>query len=653
MGPTDSAFGSNNPFRQKPAGDPSFSSPAITTSGYAAAPSSSFLAAASKAATPPPLTSFRTADAEHGREHENEHEGRGDHAPVQPKPKKIVKRVRVQSPPPSSPEDITPVRRFAPEDDESDDSSSLDSADENEQVDPFNSASAEPEANVLDDVRPLPRPPPNPFSKTLQDLEQGAPGAEGQATAGGKAAMDVDSFKRLLLTGYADIPSPTGGARADAGASPPQPPQNPPHDGASITDASSISRQSTAEPVQETPRTSHEISEADESEERRTVLPLSPLSLVQSASGRKKPPPPSSRHGKLIKLELGEDEKTKREEASSISIDTSLHRRKSSLQSLSPPSASDINKPLPLPPTRAAGEEDLDSPFDREAAGKLPESFAALTTNPRPATPPPGTTRDRSGSQASTQTISSVQRRPAAPPPRRSGHARTDSNPPSIAPHPADEDPPRSSLESSRSRTDSLRVNVSSERNPSAPAPPPPRRPTHSRHGSSLTSPTVAKFPSSPSPSASSENRSPGAAGANAMDQVNLGVTPTGTPGREGSVKLSPPPPPPARHLSTRRTQSINHVDIGSVLGPRKAGRDREGGGAPPPPPPRPRTRGSNKSLSGADAFGTSRPGTSGEAEKANAEIADVNSGSGGDIMEQLKALQQEVEAARKASGSS
>lgn len=637
MGSTAPAFGSNNPFRQKPAGDPSFSSPAITTSGSAAAPSSGFLDAASKAATPPPLTSFRTAatDDEHGREHE--HEGREDNAPVQLKPKKVVKRVRVQSPPPSSPDDVTPVRPYAP--DYQDDDSSLDSADE-EHVDPFGSEPAELESSAPDDPPIHSRPPPNPFAKTLQDLGHGAQDMEGQATAGGKGAMDVDSFRRLLLTGQANVP----GA---AGASPAQP-QHPPHDGASITDASSVSRQSVADVIAETPRTSHEISETEESEERRTVVPSSPLAPVHTTSGRKKPPPPSSRHGKLIKLDLGADKKTileGRRPGSSISIDTSLHGRKSSVQSLSPPSASDVNKPLPLPPTRPSEEEDLDSPFDREAAGKLPESFAALSTGPRTPTPPPAQTRDRSGSQTSTLTTSSAHRKPVAPPPRRSGHARTNSKPSSIYSTTADEDPPRSSLESSRSHADSLRVNISSERNQSAPAPPAPRRPNHARQGSSFTSPTSANVLSFPSPGAGGESRSPG------------GTPASETPGREGQAKLSPPPPPPTRQPSTRRTNSVNNVDINSVLGTRKPGRGREGGGIAPPPPPRPRTRGGNKSISGVDVFGSGQPGTSGEAEKIgtekiDAEITDVSAGSTTDIMEQLRALQQEVEAARKASTS-
>ncbi|KAK9421315.1 hypothetical protein SUNI508_05853 [Seiridium unicorne] len=650
MPATDSGFGSNNPFRRNPAGDPS--SAAIPTGG-SAAPSTSFLDAAppltSTPRPPPPFTTFRTAAAggEDGDARREE--------TIQIKPKKIVKKVRVQSPPPSSPEDSTPVRGY-PSNDYSDDSSSSDSHEDVEQIDPFNIGPPPPEPTVIDGEPPLPLPPPNPFSKTLQDLEQNTQDLDGQTDAGAKGALDVDSFKRLLLTGYANIPGP--GAQGAAGPNLGSQPATA-HDGASNTDASSISRQSIFDAIQETPRTSHEISEPEEA----TIAPSSPLSNVQPASSRKPPPPPSSRHGKLIKIELGADGKKNKGPPPAISVDTSspvlTPNRKSSTHSLSqtsPPSSSDINKPLPLPPTRTLGEEDVDSPFDREAAGKLPESFAALTTSPRPPTPPSTTGRPRSESQTSTLTTSSAHRKPA-PPPRRHGHGRTESKPPSILSDKAEEDPPRSSLESNRSRADSLRVNVSSDRTLSAPAPPPPRRPNHARQGSSFASPTAASFSHVSSPGTSDESRSPGVVGLNPMEHHNLGAMATVTHSRDGLPKLSPPPPPPKRHSSIRRPSSAHSTDAGSI---RRVSREKDGGAPPPPPPPRARGNSKANPASGEVHTTPRRTGTGSAVNTVDEEpMVTTNLGSnaaepvgGDDIMEQLKALQQEVEAARKASGS-
>ncbi|KAI0129085.1 hypothetical protein BJ170DRAFT_594903 [Xylariales sp. AK1849] len=641
---------SNNPFRRKTSADPSSPAPALPTSGSAFLSSSLSFDAPPESTPRPPFTTFKTAVSEQ--------EDR-DEEPVQTRPKKIVKKVRVQSPPPSSPEDTAPVRTYAP-DDYSDDSSSNDPREDERQVDPFNSGLPELGANPLDNEPPLPRPPPNSFSKTLRDSEHGT-----QGHSGGKGALDVDSFKRLLLTGYANIPAPTGGS-VGAGTSSSQLPTP------SNTDASSISRQSIFDAIQETPRASHEVSEPEEPEERRSTLSSSPLSTNQSTSSRKKPPPPSSRHGKLIKIELGADSNPNitRKDSAPISIDTSSPTltpgRKSSVlslsQSASPPSSSDINKPLPLPPSRTAAEEEIVSPFDREAAGKLPESFAELTTTPRPPTPPLGTTtRARSGSQTSTLTTSSAHRRPAAPPPRRPGHGRADSKPPSIIAHPADEDPPRSSLESDRSRADSLIVNFGTDKSLAAPAPPPPRRPNHGRQGSSVTSPAAASFTSLSSPGASDDGRSPTGMGFNSLEQSSLGAMATVTTSKDGLPKLSPPPPPPARHMSTRRPPSVHSIETGPGT-PRKVSREKQGGGIAPPPPPPPRARGTSRGSSGgaeviAPETGLKRIGIEVQkvdeesAPAADEEFPKTEARDVDDIMKQIEALQREVEMARRVSG--
>ncbi|KAI4592075.1 hypothetical protein KJ359_011950 [Pestalotiopsis sp. 9143b] len=670
MPAADSAgFGSNNPFRRKTSfkGDPS---PASSTpsSGSAAAPSSSFLAAATAAASspsssaprpPPPLTTFKSAAAEDVDA--ADYSARAGRDSVQLKPKKIVKKVRVQSPPPSSPEDAVPVRSYPAHDnsDDGDDTNSEISHDDEARIDPFSSESAELNRPVVPDEPPVVRPPANPFSKTLQDLEQPAPGQDNSAVAGGKGSLDVDSFKRLLLTGQANASEPAGQGQGVAGSAS-QPTTT--REGTSFMDASSVSRQSQYDTIQETPKTSHEIYEP-----RVPAVPsASPPATAQPSSGRKPPPPPSSRHGKLIKMEFGADSKGKKPANPNISINTNTANaapnRKSSTHSLTQPSSagSDVNKPLPAPPLRPSGEEEVVSPFDAEAAGKVPESMATITS-PRPPTPPTGLSRDRSTSQSSTLTTSSSHKKPAAPPPRRQGHGRTESKPPSIRSERAEEDAPRSSLESTRSHADSIRVNINYDKNASAPAPPPPRRPNHARQSSTLASPSVSSFSQSHSPGSSDESRSPGVLGFSPMEN-QTSYMPTVTHNKDGLPKLSPPPPPPARHASLRRPSSAHSTDASSI---RKVSREKEGAVAPPPPPPRSRgtSRASLNVVESQNSSGRRRTGS--EVDKVDEEPVNIQNtegaqdseipapspGGADDIMEQIRALQLEVEAARKASG--
>ncbi|KAK8066398.1 hypothetical protein PG997_013145 [Apiospora hydei] len=596
------------------------------------------------------------------------HDGR--HDPIQTKPKKIVKKVRVQSPPPSSPEDAVPVTTYFPPADYGDDDDDDDRFDhvdsrngrnainEGDGVDPFSGAQTEEEEEEEEEARTetsddhtLPRAPPNPFSRSPGDVEQSVPGEEANSAPGSKGALDVNSFKRLLLTGYADN---TGAAGAAAGTSLPGPTgtwsgssplPTPNHDGASVTDASSVSRQSVADAILDTPRTSHEISEPEEAGERRSSHLTSPLANIQSASGRKKPPPPSSRHGKLIKIELGSEQRPstpRRDSEVGVSLDTDVQPTGQQ----SPLSASsDVNKPLPLPPTRTPADEQSESPFDREAAGKLPEAFSdtAVAANSGPSKPSDGT-RSRSESQVSTGTTSSV-RKPAAPPPRR--HGRSDSKPPSIMANPADEEAPRSSMESNRSRADSLRPGSSANAGLAAPIPPPPRRPSHNRSGSSITSPTSVS-----SPGSIDGGRLPQGTGFSLFEHPNYGSgMATVTTTKDGVPKLSPPPPPPARQSSARRPPSISSLESGS----RKVSREKDGAIAAPPPPPR-RSRSNKSSLGNAEAIrdgSGSRSASSGGLERVEGEPPKslatseaTNIGTGVDILKDLEALQNEVKAA-------
>ncbi|RYO95637.1 hypothetical protein DL764_007635 [Monosporascus ibericus] len=713
---------SNNPFRRKlgvvhpssaTPGSPAVSTPSDSTSTLTSAstcldgqdPLSPPL---HTAAPQPPFTAFSSLLPEdEGRERELH----GDKdEPVQPKPRKIVKKVRVQSPPPSSPEDAVPVRSFQTEnaydDDDEDDSSSstnsTDSRDREEDVDPFDNAASDTEDHK-DIEQPLPRPPANPFSRTLKDSERSGQAhgrGQGQGQDAGtmpghaaKGSLDVDSFKRLLLTGHANVsdPAPASGANL-AVVSPLQPP---PQDGASNTDESSVSRQSMADAIQETPRTSHEISEPEEPEGRRNVLCAPPSTTrAPSTSTRKKPPPPNSRHGKLIKIELGADSNAAaatRVPTQSISIGTSAapsteQARKASGQfssiarSQSPASSiSDINKPLPPPPSRAPTDE-VESPFDREAAGKVPEGAllaspqqAAAAQQPQPPIPPPpppSSSRGRSESQSSTQSRS----KPAAPapPPRR--QTRTESKPPSVHAGSAEEDrdQSRSSLDSNRSRADSLRVSNSNSGGSGggpAPAPPPRRRPNHARSGSSFAPTTqahhgpVASFPVPMSPS--QDGRRP-------VSIVGIPATPpqperTGnlavamTSPKEGLPKISPPPLPPARHASTRRPPSMRVVGAeagapaAGIATTRKVSRGKDGVPmAPPPPPPPPRQRGSSRGDVEAAAGGgggddARKAGGDGEGKGTSTspqtQPQTQTPSSSVDILTDLDVLQREVDA--------
>ncbi|KAI1487012.1 hypothetical protein F5X96DRAFT_180112 [Biscogniauxia mediterranea] len=673
---------SNNPFRRKPGNPFPATGPHVEDSPAAYPPPPhppplglpfSLDTPFDPAPRPPPFTTFKSAMPESERRDEEE-------KPIQPKPRKIVKKVRVQSPPPSSPEDSVPVTRFPPRDsdddddddddedngyrDEGDDSSSDDSNDDvrgglRGDVDPFNTTPPGTRNKAVVGP-PLPRaPPPNPFSRTLQDV---APGQDIHEPSMGttKGSLDVNSFKQLLLTGHAETPGQdpkpeTGGKPVVSPTT--KPPSAGNHDGASSTDTSSISRQSVLEPTQETPRTSHETSEPDE--DRRGVLPSSPLANVQSTSGRKKPPPPSSRHGKLIKIELGTDSTAAatRNTTPPKPLDTSSRRSSSygNTPQSSPPLPKDVNKPLPQPPFRPPADEDVDSPFDREAAGKVPETFTNLQSNSSSLTPPVTIVRNRSESQGSAQL-----RKPVAPPPRR--HGRSDSRAPSINTVNTDDDPPRSSLDSDRSRPDSLRGNIKPDKSQSAPIPPPPRRPQHGRQGSSFANPT--RGTSSPRPVTSPVlggrddivARTPLNLAGGGVQMENPSALATVTTSKDGLTKLSPPPPPPTRQASTRRPHSSRGVEGGLGNGGpgsvRRVSREKDGAAAPPPPPP-PRLRGGSRTSTDPPPGTEStkhpgdqvKPAALQETSISGQVPAASDSQQGVDILADLDALQREVDA--------
>ncbi|RDW73700.1 hypothetical protein BP5796_07142 [Coleophoma crateriformis] len=410
---------------------------------------------------------------------------------IQTKP---VKKVRVQSPPPSSPEEDTwstnrtaPLRR-----------NDLTTATNN---DPFGGTISD----TSDDESPVRvgQAPPNPFQKTLETMEGGAVPA-GVVANPARVSMNVEAFKRLLMTGDSGLGSST------ASSTPTAPTLHPGlGDGGSSTDTSSISRQSIFEPVQEphpeSPRTSHEVSEPEE--ERRR---FSTDYTASTATGRKKPPPPSSRHGKLIKMELKDSPTSDVHTSPTQDLEmpkAHFNTSSSSLSSIKSPT--DLNKPLPPAPERASHESERESIFDKEAAGKTPEPPSPSLSVKRKTPPAPPISR-RHSQLVSDSRLSKLD----------SGRLsmRMEEDNASIA-----------GFVAGRPRADSAK----------APPPPPSRRPGSIRASNSSTSIPVSSVislpPAVPPTRASSMRQRPPSV--SSMETLS-----------SRRASFVPPPPPPHRH---------------------------------------------------------------------------------------------------------
>ncbi|KAK4166531.1 hypothetical protein QBC43DRAFT_332258 [Cladorrhinum sp. PSN259] len=603
--PPQPSLGSNNPFRRK-------STPAASGSIAPTLPNAdSDIPVAASPALPT------------GNDFWNHLQGESTR-PSQPPPTtsfqkpKVVKKVRVQSPPPSSPESGGGQKRVV-EDSESDDDSDSDSVESIERLDPFTVASAAGSAGetanreeVVIPISTYGTPPPNPFQSTARDLQSsGTPGS-----GGAKGGLDVNAFGRLLLTGQ------TGGAPpasqhiahqmliggADSGSNP-------------TTAASSISRQSSiSDPPQHhlsqdhTPRTSHEISEHEAEDEKQGLI--SRASTLQPAPTilRKKPPPPSSRHGKLIRPESSQSS-------------TPPNNRTTPLAS---PTPRDINKPLPFSPE----VEETANIFDHSAAGKVPE--------PRPPTPPPPSSSGGSSS-----------RKPAPPAPRRQPHRQQSSSSAVITPNQDEHDSStrRSSLDSVRSRSSSLRMSVSQA---PPPAPPPRRHVGHGRGPSFGCSVPPHNSAISPGGSESFAAESPlsGVPVVSTPPQLSGSGTPDGAAVSSGSSvnmhhlnsKLSPPPPPPARNLSVRGAKRP------VSLSERKGSGSGSGLKSPPPPVPKHRGEGLRSGSTGSLGSFPSQQ-TPQRVDDRSVEVGGGQAGDGGgqpvDILADLTRLQREVDALR------
>ena len=356
--------------------------------------------------------------------------------------------------------------------------------------------------------------PANPFAKTLArlnmetqpsltspELEQRPSEAESKVS---RPHYDVDDFKRLLLKGETNTPGPTA-------AMPPPVSFQGQHgigDSSSNTDTSSISRQSIFEPLshplQESPRTSHESSPADE--ERQQLAGSPPISL-----GKTKPAVPRPRHGKLVKPNTPQ---TVSFEDPALSFSDTVILPASPTQKL-PGTPNNGSKPLPaLPVTIQTSVAAKPNPGIPKRHSYSASSELQGSPNPQKRNPPapplsrrhslrpkPFVTSERSTpiseegssdsfpiSQSPPNTISKV---PPPPPPRRAGQVRGES-PSSISttasafaiqPQPRDDDsstnsarpptPPNRSPSLSAVKRQSTQPFTGS---PSMAPPPPPRR---------------------------------------------------------------------------------------------------------------------------------------------------------------------------------
>ncbi|KAK2753850.1 hypothetical protein FQN55_000214 [Onygenales sp. PD_40] len=363
------------------------------------------------------------------------------------------------------------------------------------------------------------------------DAQQGiedSPSQSPAAARGKRATMDVDAFKRLLMTGDTG----TGEGPSPPSQIPSHPLQAPPiNDSSSNTDTGSASKQTIFEthrpPQADTPRTSHDMSTSEADAERRKLVAQS------RQTERPKPPPPKTRHGKPIKNNV--DQASPIARSSSIN---SLGHRSSSSTSISSAqipqqerdSAGDINKPLPQPQLDTSIPSiNTNSPQEESESPLL-----SLPQNKRPPTPPlarrhsqmkpkkSGLSRNNSarlslGTNAlntSSSFTSSPLKTPPPPPSRRKDRDSLMFPPPGTPPHakpPAishDQPPPPPSRQRSDSNREdasdqaSLRsidtfssATTSNKRAPphgGPPRPPPPRRTGGSRASLDESRPVIS-----------------------------------------------------------------------------------------------------------------------------------------------------------------
>ena len=255
--------------------------------------------------------------------------------------------------------------------------------------------------------------PVNPFQRTLEDPsrapaknEKNRTGFEfpGKPPNNTKACLDVNAFKRLLLTGGTNTLAPNAPSTLPTHLNSYQGNQGNQLDSSSNTDASSISRQSIFEPHPEahldTPRTSHEVSLSDDEQDdlNGDLIPSAPR------TGRLTP---RSHHGKVVR-EHGPRTVSFTDPVLSLSgfeSASATYRKESGFSS--PQSYTDLNKPLPLPPVPQSSERTAMTieKATNPAPGNQPSEVAGSPTTQKRI--PPALPLARRHSQLRSQRISS------------------------------------------------------------------------------------------------------------------------------------------------------------------------------------------------------------------------------------------------------
>ena len=438
----------------------------------------------------------------------------------------------------------------------------------------------------------------NPFQRTLANLEdpseapvksekdRPASTLAGRPSNNTKTSLDVDAFKRLLLTG-------------DTSALPASAPSTPPThlntyqgnqgDSSSNTDASSISRQSIFEPHLETyldtPRTSHEVSLSD-NEHQDLVGGSSPSS---TKTGQLTPKP---HHGKPVREHAPRTVSFTDPTLSFSGFETTSAVSSKEPGPSSPRSPTDLNKPLPLPPSSES--------LERTAVLVGLSATSVLAANLSP----------------EARELPSAQKRNPPAPPLARRHSQFRSK------H-ASSTPERSATIAEEKQAEPTSLSgASSKMSPKPPAPPPPRRKSA---GQSIPSLDYAP----------------------PLSEVSVEVAQAEQTPDRPLVKVQPPKPP----LPPARTPSISSIKRPARAAPGSSSTAM----APPPPPPRKRGS-SQSSLTDPRNSGeyrrTSieshrRDSTASSVIQSIPESSAEPEAKGADVLADLSALQKEVDALR------
>jgi hypothetical protein len=195
-----------------------------------------------------------------------------------------------------------------------------------------------------------------------------------------RPALDVDAFKRLLLTGVSEVPANQAMSASTHVSLPPAVNSG---SSSSVADTASLSQHSMFEPLPpilpDTPWTSHELDGEVATKEEEI--------LIVETTMDKKPPVPRPRHGKPL---------SRTSTAPPYPI-TDTVTQVTRMDPVLPPEAplilspSDLNKPLPLPP--------IDNSFPRAADPTVSDTFQDHPSIHRPPTPPMPRRRSQRRSQ--------------------------------------------------------------------------------------------------------------------------------------------------------------------------------------------------------------------------------------------------------------